>query len=42
VVTAVVILPLATYAVHVYYMPLDQLLLQVTDRAGSGAADSSL
>lgn len=36
VVTAVVILPLATYAVHVYYMPLDQLLLQVTRQAGTG------
>lgn len=40
-VTAVVILPAVTYAVHVYYMPLDILLLQMTERAGmDGALDN--
>lgn len=34
VVTAVVILPAVTYAVHVYYMPLDLLLMQVAERTG--------
>ena len=32
--TAVVILPAVTYAVHVYYMPLDLLLMQVAERTG--------
>ena len=40
--TAVVILPAVTYALHVYYMPLDLLLMQVAERAGLAGVLSKL